>query len=84
MNNFWRKIIKVNWEGKRRIKLMIKEANYERKDIEREQMEFQEIMGLYGEEAYPQHDINQIGMMEIIFETWEDIGRSGLKFLKRI
>jgi hypothetical protein len=31
VDNYWRKMIKGNREGKRRIKMMIKEANYERK-----------------------------------------------------
>jgi hypothetical protein len=39
-------------------------------------------MWLYGEEAYSQHGINPITTMDIIFETWKDIGKPGLKCFK--
>jgi hypothetical protein len=49
-----KKLIKNNREGKRRIQLIAKEANRRKIEIEKEQRDFQEIMGLYGEDAYSQ------------------------------
>jgi hypothetical protein len=43
--------------------MTIKEANYDRTEIEKEQTEFQEVIGLYGEEAYLQHGTNPITTM---------------------
>jgi hypothetical protein len=80
MNMYWKKLIKDNREGKRRMQLIIKEANHGRAEIEKEQTEFQEIMGLYGEDAYSQQGPNPITVMENIFKMRLDIGRSGLKF----
>jgi hypothetical protein len=46
MNIHWRKLIKENREGKKRIQTLIKETNYDMVNIEREQTEFQEVVGL--------------------------------------
>jgi hypothetical protein len=40
--------MKENREGKRRIRQLVREANLERENILNEQIEFQEVMGLYG------------------------------------
>jgi hypothetical protein len=82
METHRRKFIKNNKEGKRRIQLIVKEANYGKIEIEKEQTHFQEIMGLYGEEAYSQQGINPITVMEIIFKMWEDIRRDRLKYFR--
>jgi hypothetical protein len=73
LNIDWRKLIKENRECKRRIQGIVKEINYGRIEVEREQTEFQEIMGLFGEKAYSQQGENPIAVMDVIFETWEDI-----------
>jgi hypothetical protein len=69
LNIYLRKLIKGNREDKRRLRLMIKEANYNKTEIEKEQTEFQEIMGLYGEDGYSQQGTNAITIMETIFKT---------------
>jgi hypothetical protein len=79
---YWRRMVKENKTGKKRIQRIIKEANYERGEIMKEQTEFQEIMGLYGQEAYLQQGKDPIKVMDIIFEAWEDIRKPGLKFFK--
>jgi hypothetical protein len=68
MSDYWRKLIKNNREGKKRIQLIVKEANYGKMEIEKEQTDFQEIMGLYGEEAYKQQETNPVTVMEAIFK----------------
>jgi hypothetical protein len=47
------------------------------------QQDFQEILGLYGQEAYIQKRENPIRVMDAIFETWEDIGKPGMKYFKQ-
>jgi hypothetical protein len=54
MDMFWRKSIKESKKGKKIIQMIIREANYEREEIMKEQTEFQEVAGLYGQEAYLQ------------------------------
>jgi hypothetical protein len=54
LNNYWKKIIKESKEDRRRIIQLIREANIEREEIIKEQNDFQEVMGLYGQEAYLQ------------------------------
>jgi hypothetical protein len=79
---YWRRTIKENKKGKKRVQMIIKEANYEREEIMKEQTEFQEIMGLYGQEAYLQQGKDPIKVMDIIFEVCKDIGKPGLMFFK--
>jgi hypothetical protein len=83
LNNHWINRMKGKKEDKRRIIQLIKEANLEREEIIKEQKGFQEISGLYGQEAYLQKGENPIKAMDIIFETWEDIGKPGMKFFKQ-
>jgi hypothetical protein len=66
--NHWRKCMKENASGKRRMKMLIREANMQRKEIFAEQQEFQEVFGLYGQEAYLQNGEDPIRAMDIIFE----------------
>jgi hypothetical protein len=47
MNVHWRKLLKSNRESRRRIQLIIKGVNHSKAEIEIEQPEFQEVMGLY-------------------------------------
>jgi hypothetical protein len=82
MRNDWKKCMKENIEGKRRIKLLIKEASVERKEIIENQQSFQEVLGLYGEEGYIQKGEDPIRVMDVIFETWEDIGKPGMIYFK--
>jgi hypothetical protein len=58
MNMHWRRLIRNNRVGERRIHLIVKEVNHSKIEIEKEQIEFQEIMGLYGEFAYSQQGTN--------------------------
>jgi hypothetical protein len=46
--------MRENRYDKRRIIQLIREANYEREGIVNEESDLQEIMGLYGYEAYIQ------------------------------
>jgi hypothetical protein len=80
--NHWRKCMKENKNGRRRIRTLIREANVQRKEIIVEQQEFQEVFGLYGQEAYEQNGEDPIRVMDIIFETWEDIGKPGMKYFR--
>jgi hypothetical protein len=82
MSVYRKKLIKSNREDKKRIQFIVKEANYGEMELEKEQTEFQEIMGISGEEAYSQQGTNPIIGMKTIFKMWEDIGRSGLKYFK--
>jgi hypothetical protein len=74
--------MKENSSQKKIIKRLIKEANYQRKELMEEHQNFKEVFGLYGQVAYSQKKENPIRAMEAIFETWEDIGKPGLKFFK--
>jgi hypothetical protein len=81
--NHRRKCMKENLNGKKRLKRLIREANRQRKEILYEQQEFQEIFGLYGQEAYLQNEEDPIKVMDAIFETWEDIGKPGMKYFQK-
>jgi hypothetical protein len=82
MENYWKRCMKENRNGKRKIKRMIREANRQRNEIIQEQQDFQEVFGLYGQEAYLQNEEDPIRVMDAIFETWKDIGRPGMKYFK--
>jgi hypothetical protein len=83
MENYWMKCKKENQDHKKRLKRLIGEANYQRKEILEEHQNFKEVFCLFGEVAYSQNKENPIRVMDMIFETWEDIGKPGMKFFKK-
>jgi hypothetical protein len=84
MNVYWRKLIKSNREGRRRIQLIVKGFNHSKAEIEKEQPEFQEVLELYGEDAYSQQGTNPITVMETIIKMEEILASLAFSFSKRI
>jgi plasmid maintenance system killer protein len=82
MENYWKKCRKENQSQKKRLKRLIREANWQRKEILEEHQRYKEVFGLYGQVAYSQKKENSIRAIIVIFETWEDIGKPGMKFFK--